>query len=554
MSVRRQGNWLSQQRVDVPHLRALESSIAADFDTLTGVIISGRDSYVISGLEIDVSGVDGPAESLQLIVAGSKLFHFNGSESGTMYVFGDDDANEILSATNSKVVGAFVPSTTHYVGLDLRREVDAASADIVQFLDADTKQETPKVVPLSRVMTYRIIISLQPFAANPYILPICIVNTASNGNVINITDSRPLLFSLSSGGDSPDLYNYYHWADRTRNGTYIANIGNPNPFTSGDKEFTSMKDWMNAVMTRIWESAGGEHWAAPNAERDVKIAYGTPTLVVNNQNWYFDGTTLSWSGIKILFSNSTAMFNTVVDNAAGVAIADGQCLYVDVNRGQDAAAVVPAVGGLINLGQSTIPGQRYVLAWRIGSNVFYRDYGSNGALAFPVAKTVYTKGEVFLSSGFVHDGFKGTISAGVGNKALYSLKLPVGAIPTAFHIYGRFGTVGPAGSQFQIQARYHSQLTSTVKAGVTVTSTAAPQFIEASTVADVTGTHQAGPGEGNLKLIPTDLTIAMALPNNIVGTSYYTVTLEITCTIAGATNLEIYGIGVEYSMSAVNQG
>ncbi len=34
----RQQNWLGQQRVDAPHLRSLESSAAADFDVLAGLI------------------------------------------------------------------------------------------------------------------------------------------------------------------------------------------------------------------------------------------------------------------------------------------------------------------------------------------------------------------------------------------------------------------------------------------------------------------------------------------------------------------------------------
>ena len=49
--IERQSNWLGQQRVDVPHLRAMESSVASDFDVLAG-IISGQDSYVIKGFQI----------------------------------------------------------------------------------------------------------------------------------------------------------------------------------------------------------------------------------------------------------------------------------------------------------------------------------------------------------------------------------------------------------------------------------------------------------------------------------------------------------------------
>jgi hypothetical protein len=41
MSANRQLNLLGQWRLDVPHLRSIESSVAADFDLLAGSMLGG---------------------------------------------------------------------------------------------------------------------------------------------------------------------------------------------------------------------------------------------------------------------------------------------------------------------------------------------------------------------------------------------------------------------------------------------------------------------------------------------------------------------------------
>jgi hypothetical protein len=552
MSVKRQGNWLSQQRVDVPHFRALESSIASDFDDLAGVIMSGRKSFVITGLTFASIGtaITAPATSLQLVVAGAKIFHYNGSEAGTMLVFDKNLSNELLTSTNTKVKGAFLPSTTHYVGLDLIREVDDAGTDIVQFLDADTKQEVPKTTPISRVLNYRIIISTQPFAANSFILPIAQVVTTGANNVSVIYDARPLLFGLSTGGDSPDQNHSYPWVQRTRNIINISNPGDPDPFVSGDKELTSMKDWCDAVMTRIWEIAGGEHWAAPTGERDIKVAYGTPVLIVNSENWFFDGTHISWAGIKVLFSNSPATSCTVADNVSGSTIVDGQCVYVDVDR-KNGGTVTAAIGSMAALGQGAVPGSRIVLAWRVGGNVYERDYRSEGALTFPQTKIVYNKGLVYTSVNATCDGFAWILPMNAGgNLVHFQFLIPQGATPTRLHIYGEF--VGGGVGSLDIKALMHSQFNSTSFGECHLTCSANPQTFEASAIANVLGT--TGPvGAGHIQMILASPT-ALTPPSSTTAAAYYTLTMAVTIqTTDGATTAKFFGVGVEYTFGALGQ-
>lgn len=383
MSVIRSTNWLSQMRVDIPHLRALESSIVADFDLLAGNIMAGGAGYVVRGFEIPFSGAIS-AEQLTLLVDGGALVHPNASDNGSLYFVPKGRAPEVLSRSNGKVKGSFTANTKNYVSLDLRRSVDLSSMDMVKFLDADTKRETSKVVPTARTLDYQIFVGTQAFAFNPFLLPIAVITTDGNNQAISVKDARPMMFRLGFGGDKLDLPGKYTWGSRISVGS--------DSFTGGDKGLGSQKAWMDAVMTRLWELGGGEAWYAPTSDRTLKVAYGTPYLS-NGSNVYLDVAfdRLFWKSIKVLFSNTTAATNTVKDDEeSGVLFPDGSCLYVDVDPYTDGAVLTAVVGTTRNLGVPNTPGSRVPLCWRVGNQIFTRDApyesGRTVAVATPTSE------------------------------------------------------------------------------------------------------------------------------------------------------------------------
>lgn len=392
MAIIRQQNWLGQQRVDVPDLRSLESGVAADFDILAGKMISGRTPLVVRGFTVPVTGVAGsPADSLQLTVAGGLLMHFGASEAGTLFSVNDGASAEALSSTNSKVSGAFTASSTNYVGLDLQRNADTSTTDLKQFLDADTLLEIAKSVPTARTLNYKIIISTQPFSVNLNICPIAKVITNSSNAVISITDARQMMFRLGRGGDVPSGNSSFTWVDTTRTEnpiSYSPPTSSTNPFGGGDKEILSLKQWMDAIMSRLWEFGGGQYWYSATTRDNVKIAFGTPVIPATGDNFQWDsGTnTLTWQSLSVLFENSTAYYNTI-QNGSAVLSADGQCLYVDLVRETNGATLVPAVATLTSLGSPNIPGARFVFAWRANSQIQVRDKTYEVGRTFPVATT-----------------------------------------------------------------------------------------------------------------------------------------------------------------------
>lgn len=433
MAVERQANVLGQQRWDVPHMRALESSVAADLDLLAGKMIAGKMALVLKGLNLITTGAIGaPATNLKVRTGGALLMHYGASESGTIFGVADDGADEQLSATNSKVTGSFTASQTNFIGLDLLRSADDTTSDNVQFLEPTSDAEISKTVPLARTLGLRFIISTADFSSQPTVLALAKVVTDASNNVSTITDARQMMFRLAEGGDNPNTFAAYTWP-----GTRYEN-STGDVFAGGDKSITDLKTWMDATMTRLWELGGGERWFSATADRGVNLVW-QGTAFSNGENYEISGAHLHWKGIRFMFDNSSGYVNDLNDqtgNSAGLTdILNGECIYVDLDRtkfhviawaittayvvgdlvyndtdkayecivaGTSAGSGGPTGTGLnivdgagtlrwkyvgpghlklsavkaplITLGSSLVPGQRWVIAWKTGGNVYTRGW------------------------------------------------------------------------------------------------------------------------------------------------------------------------------------
>ena len=414
MAVIRQGNWLGQQRLDIPHIRGLESSVGGDFDLLAGRMIAGEKAVVVRGFRIIIgSGVSGqPATSLQVETAGSSLIHYLASENGSIFSVPNDRPIEVLSASNPRVTGGFVPGVVNYVGADLTRQADDTTADLVMFLDADTNEETPKQVPLARTLDYKLIISTQDFNNTPGIAPIAKVTTDSGNNITSLEDARQILFRLGAGGTTPNTLSSYVWpGGRREKTTFGVGAGGDN-FFGGDKEIHSLKEWMDAVMTRVWEIGGGEFWYSLAADRNVKMVRGGVTPFNNGEffEWvpetgFVPLTQLHWKAIRFVFDNSFEYINEVqdqtIDEPGLTDLENGECIYVDIDRTNSRTVglnpLIARKSTIKGLGGSDPPGNRFVMAWRINDSIFVRDqfFAVNGT--FKIA-THISSGNVKLSS------------------------------------------------------------------------------------------------------------------------------------------------------------
>ncbi len=401
MSVGRQGNWLGQQRVDIPHLRAIESAVAGDFDLLAGSMLAGKIPLITNGFYVLTTGIT-LATDLKIRVAGGSLIHFLASESGSIFHVPEDRDDEQLNSTNPRVLGSFTPSQVNYVGLDFIREADDTTVDLVEFIDTQSMRETPVQVPLARTTDYRIVISTLDFDNNPGVCPIAKVLVDSVGAITTIEDSRSQMFRLGMGGTLPNIYSSFAWPDGRKESL------NSDTFTGGDKGISSLKQWMDGIMSRLWEVGGGEFWYSPTNYANERLARQGDPFVSNGEYFEWDGVNLHWQGLVWIFANSSGVVNEVADqtgDADGLTnLIDGECIYVDVDRttnktGGDALTAVK--GSLALLGSPTIPGTRYVLAWchddGTDLQIYTRDQSYPVNSAFTLATTA-AAGMVQLSA------------------------------------------------------------------------------------------------------------------------------------------------------------
>lgn len=365
MAVRRSANILNQQRLDVPHLRSIESAVRNDFDELLRSFVLGEDTaLVLRNFDISLAGAIGAsANGLQMVVAEGSIFHGTSNESGTFFVVPSGTPNETLnSTTNTKVQGSFTPSALNYIGLEFDRSPDNSTTDTVYFWNPSSAIEFTKTVPLAETFNYRIIISSSIFAAN--VLPIAIVETDAANNVLRVEDRRPMLFRLGTAGSAtPDPFYEYPWTNdaegRVEN-HYSSASSAVSPFKGGDKQLKTMKEWMDAVMSNIKEIKGTTYWYSENSGGSLLKARLdiANTIFTGRGNISHSSTTagrINWSQDIYLTIVGSALKYRIAANPASsfISLANGEVAYLNLVRDQDVvplliftngSAVVTSVG------------------------------------------------------------------------------------------------------------------------------------------------------------------------------------------------------------------
>lgn len=318
MAVGRRGKDFPGMRQDSPMVRAVESAVSYDFDSLCRGLVTGLNQpYLIRGFRINIPASSIPANALTIQVADSAILHSSAAESGTILSTTADAPDEVLAPSNSRVLGAFQNNATNYVGLAYVREVDPATAEQVAGWDQSLKREVQRVAPTGRILRYQFVITTTGFSTN---LPLYIVRVSSAGTVQYIEKAVPGLFRLGSGGAVPNPQNTFAWknlvnpqtGDRREWVNTDPSVPNPvavvpgnpaNAFDYGDWSITTLKEWMDAIMTRIREVTGSAYWYLDSA------VTGNP---INLFDVWFDG-----AG-SVLTGAGTISYNYILEAGAKV--------------------------------------------------------------------------------------------------------------------------------------------------------------------------------------------------------------------------------------------
>lgn len=377
MAVRRSQNWLNQQRVDVPHLRSIESAVRNDFDELLSSFAIGESqSYIIRGFDISMVGAIGSsANSLQMIVDDAALFHGASNESGTFFQVEPGTLNEVLSSTtNTKVDGAFTPNALNYIGIEFTREVDNATASQIFLWNPTNDTEFSKTAPLAQTFDYKIVISSSVW--DPNIIPISIVETDASNNVLSVQDRRPMLFRLGTAGtNTPNPFYVYPWNNHAEGRTenFWQSSSSTSPFRGGDKQLFNLKEWMDAIMSNLLEIKGTTYWYDENKGGSIiKFRGDLGLLQLTGEGKFSHSATtpgeMNWdSDLYLNFIGSRLRYKINANpSTTDVTLGDNQVAYIKFVRGVD---IIP---NLIFTSGSAIVNSVGSVAWT--SDVLAGDY------------------------------------------------------------------------------------------------------------------------------------------------------------------------------------
>lgn len=358
MAIIRRVNQLSEMREECSDLRAIESAASGDFDLLAESFISGAGNpYIISGFTINMASnpIGGASSNLQVVVANGALLHTTASQSGTFFLVPAGTPNVVLNAaTTSNVYGSFVPSSLNYVGIDYYRFQDPTTDTQRYIWDPTSQEEDQIIAPAAIVLNYEFVITSSIWAAN--ILPIAIIQTDSSNNVVSITDSRPLLFRLGTGGATPNPFHIYPWPEGTTENPPTTTSNSVNPFFGGDKGITDLKDWIDAVETILLDIGGGPFWYSfagigPNGSIPQLREDTANTIMTGNGN-ISHGVVPDASPILTTTGNTVLGSNQITGLASTAGIIKGQ--FIDGEAFYPGTTVTNVSGSVVTMsGQAT---------------------------------------------------------------------------------------------------------------------------------------------------------------------------------------------------------
>lgn len=245
------------QRLDLPDIVAFDAYSAGDWKGFLGAMV-GNKPYLIKGFEVFQPNtlIGNPAGSVDIVIAASSLWWAEGTE-GSFFVSLPDSENKSVT---------LITDATNYIEMTLTLSSRAEDARALWDPGANGGNggEFTQVVDTESFLDVTITRNNTGFSDDKIPLAKVVVN--SSNNVTAITDCRPMLFRLGTGGNSPDPLNDYIWRDdpvgydRTDTPVTMTSPLDPNVFRGADKNIQSFKEWMDAVMSRLKEIDGGSKW------------------------------------------------------------------------------------------------------------------------------------------------------------------------------------------------------------------------------------------------------------------------------------------------------
>lgn len=328
----------SAERLDLPDFLSIDSYVQGDFKYLLNSFVGDSKPFVLKGFDVINPGNSIGTQNISIKVANSVVY-YPGSSAGPFF-FGLEEGN----AMAAPLVPELRKNATNYVYLTL--STSEAGKDTRAFWDPDKNGgeggEFTQDVNTQSVLSVVVNVSVASFPENT--IPICKVVVGPNF-ITSIQDSRDMLFRLGSGGLNPNPLSRYSWRsnpsstyERSEPNTTMSNALDPNPFQGGDKNIQTLKEWMDAVMTKLAELGGTTYWYEDTSVYNLINVFkdSLATSIKSKGVWASSAMTagmITWTEDILL--QSSADLSEVIIRSGSKIISNDEVMYI--NRVRDAA-------------------------------------------------------------------------------------------------------------------------------------------------------------------------------------------------------------------------
>jgi len=329
----------SQQRVDLPDILAIESYVSSDFKNLIKSLV-GTTPMVLKGFEIIDAPLSINTRSVSIRVADSVLY--NPQSSAGSFFYGLQEGHPLAAP----LVPDLRTNATNYVYLTLTSK--GYAPDSRAFWDVDLNSgeggEFNQIVNTQSVLRVEVGISVSTFPEGT--IPIAKIEVGSS-TITKITDCRNMMFRLGTGGVSPDQIGSYTFrslpsASYSRDEPPISvdDSTSPTPFFGGDKNIFSLKEWMDAVMTKLLELSGTTYWyeSAPTINLLNLFDDTVGSSIKSKGKWTHDGSTpgkVTWSEDIVYRKMNDPRDIIIRKNATtGKQLQNEEVMFIEMVRGK----------------------------------------------------------------------------------------------------------------------------------------------------------------------------------------------------------------------------
>ena len=337
----------SQQRIDLADFLSVQSYVASDFREMIRTFV-GNNPLILKGFEIANAPQSIGTTSVSITVADSVLY--DSTATAGSFFSGLPEGNTLSQPI---VLGQELRTgVTNYIYVTL--STIGAAPDTRAFWDVDLNGgeggEFNQVINTEAVLVIEAGVSTAGFPQGT--IPIAKVGMNSS-SITDITDCRNLMYRLGTGGTSPDPNNRFQFPPlpepqyaRSEPPSIINSSSLPNPFQGGDKNIQTLKEWMDAVMTKLVELSGTTYWYESTGDLSLIKVYDDAlgSSLKSKGKWIHDENSIglvTWTD-DIIYSKMNDP-RDIIMRAGSKTLQNNQVMWIQMVRNQKINALDTAV-------------------------------------------------------------------------------------------------------------------------------------------------------------------------------------------------------------------